>query len=186
MAAQGFIELLRLADRGKRRKENPFDSTLRWSGVAFSMMGHDFVAPFGDVAEVIYPPSWTAIPHTADWALGITNLRGRLLSLVDLAGFIAEQSGLDYRSGATGSHHKVMCLSHPEHFIGVWVDQVFGIEHFDIRSYFGQSHQQVDTLPAALKTYCQGYFVNQNKPWSVFMLRDLFNDTRFMNPSRLS
>lgn len=190
MAAQGFIELLRLADRGKLRKENPFDSTLRWSGVAFSMLGCDFVAPLGDVAEVIYPPNCTAIPETADWAMGVANLRGRLLSLVDLVGFFSELSGYDDHRGTTGSgnnrsgNHKVMCLSHPEHYIGVRVEQVFGIEHFDIRSYFGQTHEQVDSLPDVLKSYCQGYFMSKNKPWSVFMLRNLLNDDRFMQPSR--
>ncbi|TXJ06482.1 MAG: chemotaxis protein CheW [Acinetobacter sp.] len=173
MAAKGFIELLRLADRGKRRQVHQIDLESRWSGVAFEMLGKYFIAPLGDVAEVIYTPEWTHIPNTKVWSCGVANLRGRLLSITDLPAFISDTSSELKQTS------KVLCLSHPEHYCGVIVDQVFGIQHFNTRSYF----QKSDDLSGSLKEFCQGYFMHQNKPWHVFMLRDLLNSQSFMNPS---
>ena len=56
MAANGFIELLRLAKRGNKNYVSNENEVNRWSGIAFEMMGQYFVAPLGEVAEVIYPP----------------------------------------------------------------------------------------------------------------------------------
>lgn len=173
MAAKGFIELLRLADRGKRRQVNQIDTESRWSGVAFEMLGKYFVAPLGDVAEVIYTPEWTHIPNTQSWSCGVANLRGRLLSISDLPAFLTDAAP------EQKPNSKVLCLSHPEHYCGVIVDQVFGIQHFNMRSYFKKS----DDLSGHLNEFCQGYFIHQNKPWHVFMLRDLLNSQKFMNPS---
>lgn len=173
MAAKGFIELLRLADRGKKRQVSLIDPQSRWSGVAFEILGKYFVAPLGDVAEVIYLPEWTPIPRTKVWSCGVANLRGRLLSITDLSAFIAN-SAIEIKPTS-----KILCLSHSEHYCGVIVDQVFGIQHFNTQSYFKKS----DALSEPFKEFCQGHFIHQNKPWHVFMLRDLLNSQRFMNPS---
>lgn len=173
MAAKGFIELLRLADRGKRKQVSSIDPELRWSGVAFKMLGEYFVAPLGDISEVIYPPTYTPVQKTKSWVRGVANLRGRLLSITDLPAFVSNTAAEHKRDA------KVLCLTHPEHYCGVLVDQVFGIQHFDQRGYFKKSND----LPEALDTYCQGYFIHQNTTWHVFMLRNLFDDAKFMNPS---
>ncbi len=173
MAAKGFIELLRLADRGKKRQVSLIEPDLRWSGVAFEMLGKYFVAPLGDVDEVIYVPEWTVLPNTKVWSCGIANLRGRLLSISSLPAFISNTAVEIKRNS------KVLCLSHSEHYCGVLVDQVFGIQHFNKQSYFKKS----DELSEQLQEFCQGYFMYQNKAWHVFMLRDLLNSQNFMNPS---
>lgn len=50
MAANGFIELLRLAKRGNKNYVSNENEVNRWSGIAFEMMGQYFVAPLGEVA----------------------------------------------------------------------------------------------------------------------------------------
>jgi twitching motility protein PilI len=174
MATKGFIELLRLADRGKKRQASQIDPQLRWSGVAFEVLGRQFVAPLGDVAEVIYVPESTPVPNTQKWVCGVANLRGRLLSLTHLSAFLSQS---DY---PLNSNNKVLCLNHAKHYCGVIVDQVFGIQHFNRQGYF----QQAVDLPVELQEYCQGYFVHQNKAWHVFMFRDLLNSQRFLSPSQ--
>ena len=52
MAANGFIELLRLAKRGNKNYVSTENEVNRWSGIAFEMMGQYFVAPLGEVSEV--------------------------------------------------------------------------------------------------------------------------------------
>ena len=47
MAANGFIELLRLSKRGNKNYVTTENEVNRWSGIAFEMMGQYFVAPLG-------------------------------------------------------------------------------------------------------------------------------------------
>ncbi|NUF13676.1 chemotaxis protein CheW, partial [Acinetobacter oleivorans] len=54
MAANGFIELLRLSKRGNKNYASVQNEAQRWSGIAFEMRGQYFVAPLGEVSEVIY------------------------------------------------------------------------------------------------------------------------------------
>lgn len=45
MAANGFIELLRIAKQGNKNYVSNDNEVNRWSGIAFEMMGQYFVAP---------------------------------------------------------------------------------------------------------------------------------------------
>ena len=47
MAANGFIELLRLSKRGNKNYASVQNEAERWSGIAFEMRGQYFVAPLG-------------------------------------------------------------------------------------------------------------------------------------------
>ena len=53
MAANGFIELLRLSKRGNKNYASVQNEAQRWSGIAFEMRGQYFVAPLGEVSEVM-------------------------------------------------------------------------------------------------------------------------------------
>ena len=71
MAANGFIELLRLSKRGNKNYADNESEVNRWSGIAFEMMGQYFVAPLGEVSEVIYPPKFTPVPNAQSWVKGL-------------------------------------------------------------------------------------------------------------------
>lgn len=89
MASFGFIELLRLADLAKARATGRHDSDYtQWIGIAFEVGGQEFVAPMGEVSEILAVPELTPIPLTKPWLLGVANVRGRLLPLADLAKFL--------------------------------------------------------------------------------------------------
>ena len=49
MAANGFIELLRLSKRGSKQYASTQNEVTRWSGIAFEMLGQYFVAPLGEI-----------------------------------------------------------------------------------------------------------------------------------------
>lgn len=38
-----------------------------------------------EVAEVVHPPQITSVPNVPEWLLGIANLRGKIISIVDLS-----------------------------------------------------------------------------------------------------
>ena len=173
MAANGFIELLRLSKRGNKQYASGQNEVSRWSGITFEMLGQYFVAPLGEISEVIYPPKYTPVPNTQAWVRGLANIRGRLLSVTDLAQFV---SG---KRSQFSPMQKVICISYQDHYVGLVVDQVLGIQHFNKKSFFSQSAE----LDKNLKDYCQGYFHQHNQQWHVFMLSRLLSNPNYMNAS---
>ncbi|XID75663.1 chemotaxis protein CheW [Alkanindiges sp. WGS2144] len=174
MAARGFIELLRLADYGRQRQQGGQENeNVRWSGIAFSFAGYQFVAPLGEVAEVVPVPASTTVPSAKPWMRGLANVRGRLLPLTDLAIFLQlPETELSRLS-------KVMIIDQAAHYSGVIVDQVMGIQHFNKQSYFGSNPQ----LPEVLAQYTHGYFERQGQQWHVFLLSKLVQDQTYLNAS---
>jgi twitching motility protein PilI len=174
MAARGFIELLRLADHGRQMQQGGKKlEGGRWSGIAFSVAGFDFVAPLGEVAEVIPVPHSTAVPQTKKWLYGLANVRGRLLPLTDLSLF------LNLNPIESARQNKVIIVDQSTVYNGLIVDQVLGIQHFNKQSYFGHNTQ----LPKSIAHYTQGYFDQQGRQWHVFLFSQLMQDHDFLNAS---
>jgi twitching motility protein PilI len=64
----------------------PQDNRLQqWSGIGFRIAGQWFVAPMGEVAEVLREPRSSRVPGVQPWVCGVANLRGRLLPVMDLS-----------------------------------------------------------------------------------------------------
>ena len=173
MAANGFIELLRLSKRGNKNYASTENEVNRWSGIAFEMMGQYFVAPLGEVSEVIYPPKYTLVPNTQPWVVGLANIRGRLLSISDLSHYVSGKKSQNTQT------QKVMCISHNDHYVGLVVDQVLGIQHFNKKSFFSR-HENLETN---LQEYCQGYFQQHNQQWNVFLFSQLLKNPKYLNAS---
>lgn len=115
MASLGFIELLRLADLAKSRATGRHDADYtQWIGIAFEVGGQEFVAPMGEVSEILALPELTPIPRTKPWLLGVANVRGRLLPLADLAKFL----NIDSRERLKDK--KVMVIDQDGFFQAFW------------------------------------------------------------------
>lgn len=56
-----------------------------FSGIGFSFAGLQLVAELGTVAELLDVPKYTIIPGVKPWVLGVSNIRGRLIPIIDLA-----------------------------------------------------------------------------------------------------
>lgn len=66
------------ADRGKGEEQYVI---FRLSGSEYAVLAHN-------VREIGEPPNTTPVPNVPDWVLGVANLRGDVLSLVDLRLFL--------------------------------------------------------------------------------------------------
>ncbi len=73
----------------------------RWSArasaedqhVVFSLAGTDYAVPGATVREIGRPPQVTPVPNVPDWVLGVANVRGDVLSVVDLRAFLGLERG---------------------------------------------------------------------------------------------
>lgn len=58
------------------------------SYIAFLLGENTYAAPVFNIAEVLRLERITGVPNVPPWVLGVANLRGEIISVVDLAGFL--------------------------------------------------------------------------------------------------
>lgn len=83
----------------------------RWSGIGFRLGPHWYVAPMGEVAEVLHEPRCTLMPGVKPWVKGVANLRGRLLPVMDLGGFLGLNCPRPASNGGCWWSNTTTCLS---------------------------------------------------------------------------
>jgi purine-binding chemotaxis protein CheW len=99
------------------------DPGLHAQHVVFSLAETEYAVPIGNVVEIGHPRAVTPLPQVPEWLRGLTNLRGDIISIVDLRGFL----GLE--PGDAGRPERMLVVHHPEDNLttGLIVDRVLGI-----------------------------------------------------------
>lgn len=145
----------------------------RWSGIGFRLGEHCYVAPMGEVSEVLHEPRFTQLPGVKPWVKGVANLRGRLLPIMDLCSFFGhEQSNLR-------KQRRVLVVEHGEVFAGLMVDEVFGLQHFAQDSLEPVS---MADLHGPIAAFVKGRF-QREQSWQVFSPFTLAQSQSFMHVS---
>jgi twitching motility protein PilI len=141
----------------------------RWSGIGFRLDKGWYVAPMSEIAEVMQPPPATRVPGVKPWLLGIANMRGRLLPLIDLAGYLSNATAepdapprVDY--SAARQRRRVLVVDTPQLYVGLLVDEVGGLQHFALHSLDPTLRARV---APAVAPFLQGHFFRE-RAWDVF------------------
>lgn len=133
-----------------------------WTGLAFDVRDGHYLAPRGDVREVLEPPVLTRVPGARPWLLGVANVRGDLLPVVDLGRFLGREASL--RTQAS----RVIVLNADDVAAGFLVDGVSGFRSF---APADQRHDLIDDADPADGVL--GAFVRDGAVWRVLSLRKL-------------
>lgn len=145
-----------------------------WVGVGFRIGEEQFVANRDQVREVLMlPEAITRVPGATRWMLGIANLRGHLLPLVDLK--------LMLGSGRTTLRRttRVISINHREVPAGLVVDEVVGFRRF-------MDHEFVNKAPEMVvrcDRFLSGGYQRGDDTWPVFNLFDLVESNVFLQAS---
>jgi len=142
-----------------------------WSGIGFRLGDHWYVAPMGEVAEVLHEPRCTLMPGVKPWVKGVANLRGRLLPVIDLCGFFGHELSI------LRKQRRVLVVEYQDVFVGLLVDEVVGMQHF-AQELLVRAALTVDE--AASAPFIQGQF-NGEQMWQVFSPFALAQAPRFMD-----
>jgi twitching motility protein PilI len=103
------------------------DVAVSTAHVVFRLGSRTMAIPLAAVSEIARPPKVTRLPHVPAWVLGIANLRGDIVSMLDLEGFLSGKLG-------KSSHEQRMLALRPagdEVRTAVLVDSVDGIQAFE-------------------------------------------------------
>lgn len=141
-----------------------------WSGIGFRLGGQYYIAPMGEVGEVLPEPRFTLLPGVKSWVMGVANVRGRLLPIMDLGAF------LELEPGDSRKTRRVMVVEHQGLFAGLVVDEVLGMQHFEVDSF----DETVGEIPDSVQPYVHGTF-RRERDWAVFSPHVLVGDKGFLD-----
>lgn len=143
-----------------------------WSGIGFQLGGNRFVAPMGEVVEILSQPSSTRLPGVKPWVRGVANVRGRLLPLIDLESFFG---------GSLGSRQsrRVLALELGDLYSGLIVSEVFGMQHMPVDCFREQVPEEVEDL----SPFLAGCYHHNDEVWSVFSPFKLAQNATFFDAS---
>jgi twitching motility protein PilI len=145
----------------------------RWSGIGFRIGDQRFVASMEEVREVLDPPTCTRVPGTASWFIGVANIRGTLVPVMDLHGFMAGGRA------AQGRHSRVLMYNRDGVSAAFRVDVVLGLQRFYAEERGGTSVEAGYLTP-----YLDGEFRRRNEEWPVLDLAAFVASKDFLEISR--
>ena len=146
-----------------------------WVGVGFRIGEEQFVASREQVREVLMlPGTTTRVPGAKRWLLGIANLRGHLLPLVDIK--------LMLGSGRTTLRRntRVISVNHREVPAGLVVDEVIGFRRFSDSEHAGDAAETI----VRCDRFLAGTYRRGEEAWPVFDLFELVESNVFLQASQ--
>ncbi len=173
-AFQALVNLALQSRRSAKGLPSQVDIKPHWSGIGFELLGRRFVAPMGEVGEMLEVPFFTRLPGVQPWVKGVANVRGRLLPICDLAAFLGD------RIHSSRKQQRILVLENNDLYTGLLVDQVFGMQHFPVDTYSDQlSYQHRAAAP-----FSDGCYINNGVEWTVFSPFKLSVDPHFSNAAK--
>lgn len=177
-----FDTLVALADISRSNAKGlpaQIDVKPYWSGIGFSLFGNRYVAPMGEVAEMVEMPHYTPLPGVTAWVKGVSNVRGRLLPLTDMAAFLGG------KLTSSGREQRVLVVEVDEIYSGLVVDAVYGMQHFPADNYSQTIRGGV--FGNDMLSFMQGAFISEEgEEWAVFSPWALVRDERFFQAALVS
>ncbi len=174
MLVEQPFELLQEMERRSRAAHAGYGAGAlpsEWVGVGFRIGEEQFVANREQVREVLMlPDAITRVPGAKRWLLGIANLRGHLLPLVDIKLLLG--------SGRTTLRRttRVMSVNHREVPAGLVVDEVLGFRRFTDHEF----SRQVPKTIVRCDSFLDGTYKRGDEPWPVFNLFDFVESNMFL------
>jgi len=141
-----------------------------WIGIGFRLGSLNLVAPLGEVSEILTPPGLSRVPQTRPWVCGIANVRGNLMPIMDLQGYLYD------RPAVLNRHSRVLVVNHNGVYSGLVVDAVLGLRHF-------QLEHRVNELPgedSCIHEYMEHGFRIGDEHWGVFSMYELAESPQFL------
>jgi twitching motility protein PilI len=96
-----------------------------WRGVGYRVGKRRLASGFDEVVEIMPLPQVTPVPGAQPWMLGVANIRGSLLPVVDLKQFLEGERTVLHES------QRVLIVRQPGGDVAVTIDELFGQRSFN-------------------------------------------------------
>lgn len=152
-----------------RRLEDAGNAARRPALLAVAAGSDHWLLDLSDAGEIIAAPSITAVPLTRSWFRGLTNVRGNLYSVVDLAAYCGE-------APAPLTNESRMLLIGASHGLNtaLLVTRTLGLRNpddFEVDDAFANNRPWIGQALRDL----------QNRLWKRLVVRALIADPHFLD-----
>jgi len=140
-----------------------------WRGVGYRIGQRRLASGFDEVVEILPMPAVTHVPGSQPWMLGVANIRGNLLPIVDLKQFLEGERTVLHEG------QRVLIVRQPGGDVAVTIDELFGQRTF----------QEEHALPVdAMADGRYAHFVDRayqlaDQSWGIFSLDRLARTPEF-------
>lgn len=142
-----------------------------WSGIGFRIGNVHLLAPLDQVSEVLRCPDYAVVPGTRKWLRGIANVRGNLITIVDMAEYFGKEPVF------LDDHARLMVMNIEELNTALLVNDVFGLRHFDE----DEDRRDLPGLGDSVDAHITGAFLRDNILWGIFDMESLASSGSFQN-----
>ncbi len=146
-----------------------------WRGVGYRIGSHRLASGFDEVVEILPLPPVTPVPGAQPWMLGVANIRGNLLPIVDLKQFLEGERTVLHES------QRVLIVRQGGGDVAITIDELYGQ-----RSFVEEQRIEADGKPDAGPLFGGRYmhFVDRayrlgDHSWGVFSLSLLARTPEF-------
>ena len=140
-----------------------------WRGVGYRVGKRRLASGFDEVVEILGMPPVTPVPGAQPWMLGVANIRGSLLPIVDLKQFLEGERTVLHEG------QRVLVVRQPGGNVAVTIDELFGQRSF-------VEEQKIEAAPLADGRYAnfveRAYRLGDHE-WGVFSLDRLARTPEF-------
>jgi twitching motility protein PilI len=91
-----------------------------WRGIGYRVGARTLASEIGEINELLAIPTLTPVPGTRPWLLGVANVRGNLMPVIDLGRFL-----FDERTAVT-DRTRLLVVRQAGGSVALLVDEVFG------------------------------------------------------------
>ncbi|MDQ3038954.1 MAG: chemotaxis protein CheW [Pseudomonadota bacterium] len=140
-----------------------------WRGVAYRVGGRHLASGFDEVVEILTVPTITPVPGAQPWMLGVANVRGNLLPIVDLKLFLEGERTVMHES------QRMLLVRQQGGDVAVLIDELFGQ-----RGFTEQQQTELDTLAEGRYTHLvdRAYRLGE-QTWGILSLDRLSRTPEF-------
>jgi twitching motility protein PilI len=149
----------------------------RWSGVGFKVDETNYVLTIDKIIEVLILTETTKIPGISRWVLGLGNIRGNLIPVIDLKLFLFN------KPTKITTHTRMVLIQQVGGQVGLVVDEVFGQKHFIKKQVVKKVKS--DKTDELLKYTDMAYKEKDGSIWNVLQEEMLINDPSFQNAAAI-
>jgi twitching motility protein PilI len=145
-----------------------------WVGIGCKLANERLLISREDIREVMMlPAALTRVPGAKDWVAGLANLRGQILTVVDLRTFLGAGTSKGMRSA------RVLVVDSAEIPVGIIVDEVFGFRRFGE----GEITKEAPETSLRCERYLAGACTRGAEVWPILSLTKLLAASEFQKAS---
>lgn len=138
-------------------------------GLAVRLGDWSLLFPLEDVSEIASLVQITPVPAAKPWLMGITNLRGVIISVIDL------QTFLTGKSTVLSPTSRIVVIRSGDWGYGVLVDEIVGMRNYNMED-LSSTEQEIDPV---FSSYSTAAFDEEKSSWLVLSTENLVSDPRF-------